>query len=137
MKAPLGLLLPVLLLAGCAAPDKSVEVGQSSETSASPAPRKVTDEPTISLPPKAPKTTKAEPPVDDFQQVVATGTIRVGGECIDLVPDKAGGVTWTLIGPQLKDLRDGQRVKVTGVPNPGRETTCTGSPLLVAQVTQG
>ncbi|WP_432833162.1 hypothetical protein [Dactylosporangium sp. CA-092794] len=87
----------------------------------------------VSLPPtRLPKTTKAEPPVDDFQQVVTQGRVRVAGQCVELVTDR---LTWTLIGPAASGLRDGQQAKVTGVPDPNRETGCTGSPLLVSQVT--
>jgi hypothetical protein len=137
MKAPLGLLLAVLVLGGCASktekaaapPPATSAAPTSAPTAPPPAPGR--SEPTISAPPNVPKTTKAEPPVDDFQQVVAQGRIRVAGSCIELVTDQ---ITWVLIGPAAAQLRDGQQVKVTGVPNPNRETGCTGSPLLVAGV---
>jgi hypothetical protein len=132
MKAPLGLLLAFLVLAGCAAKSgESAQAPQSPEKSrqsVSP----TSPEATISLPPKAPKSTKAEPPVDDFQQVKAQGKVRVTGQCTELVTDQ---LTWTLIGPAATSLHDGQQAKVVGVPDPNRETGCTGSPLLVSQVT--
>ncbi|MGI5246099.1 hypothetical protein [Dactylosporangium sp. CA-139066] len=128
MKAPLGLLLAVLLLGGCA---------EKSRTAVPPAPSTATSEPStatseqgISVPSKVPKTTKAEPPVDDFQQVTAQGRVKVTGACTELVTDQ---LTWTLIGPPAASLRDGQQAKVVGVPDPNRETGCAGSPLLVSQ----
>ncbi|WP_426508704.1 hypothetical protein ACPPVO_59255 [Dactylosporangium sp. McL0621] len=126
MKAPLGLLLAVLLLAGCATAPKTDEPAQSAAPAVS-----VSREPTISIPPGVPKTTKVEPPVDEFQQVVTEGRVRVTGTCIELITAQ---LNWVLIGPAADGLRDGQQVKVTGVPNPNRETICTGSPLLVSSV---
>ncbi|MEV8515043.1 hypothetical protein [Dactylosporangium sp. NPDC051484] len=141
MKAPLGLLLAVALLAGCAAktgdsarpvtgPRSSGPSAAASESAATGPARSA--EPAISIPPKAPKTTKAEPPIDDFQQVTAQGRVRVTGQCVELVTD---GLTWTLIGPQAARVRDGQQARATGVPDPNRETACTGAPLLVSRVT--
>jgi hypothetical protein len=136
MKAPLGLLLglfAVVLLGGCAANDGGQPDASTAAAAPSTAPTSKaapSPEPSISLPGKLPKTTKAEPPVDDFQQVVAQGRVRVAGQCVELVTDQ---VTWVLIGPEAAKLRDGQQAKVTGVPNPNRETACTGSPLLVSQ----
>ena len=128
MKAPLGLLLAVLVLGGCAQKAESVTLpGPSTEASERPAPSEG-----ISVPPKVPKTTKAEPPVDDFQQVKAQGRVKVNGGCTELVTDQ---LTWTLVGPAAAALRDGQRASVVGVPDPNRETGCTGSPLLVSQAT--
>ncbi|WP_432982018.1 hypothetical protein [Dactylosporangium sp. CA-233914] len=130
MKAPLGLLLAVLVLAGCA--DRSpqpVQAPSSARKSAPTAGRSA--EPSISIPPDVPKTTKAEPPVDDFQQVVAEGRVRVSGSCVELVTDRT---TWVLLGPAAAQLRDGRQARVTGVPDPNRETGCTGSPLLVSGV---
>jgi hypothetical protein len=145
MKAPLGLLLAALLLTGCAAKSANPSAaGPSTEASPArtsptvPSPRATSPggpgsaEPTISLPPKVPKTTKVEPPADAFQQVIAQGRVRVTGSCVELVTDQ---LTWTLIGPDAARLRDGQQARVTGVPHPDRETTCTGSPLLVSQAT--
>ncbi|WP_433081519.1 hypothetical protein ACQP1P_46305 [Dactylosporangium sp. CA-052675] len=68
---------------------------------------------------------------DDFQQVVAKGRIRVSGTCVELVTDQ---LNWVLIGPAAAQARDGQQVTATGVPDPNRETGCTGSPLLVSSV---
>ncbi|MFD0583609.1 hypothetical protein [Dactylosporangium darangshiense] len=135
MKAPLGLLLAVAVLTGCAAKtDQIAQPSPSAEKSGQIAPtggvtNKATNEATISVPPKAPKTTKVEPPVDDFQQVKAEGKVRVTGTCTELVTDQ---LTWTLIGPAAANLRDGQRARVVGVPDPNRETGCPGSPLLVS-----
>ena len=129
MKAPLGLLLAVLVLGGCAEQDQTTEKpGQSGSGTPSVAP----SDSSISLPPKVPKTTKAEPPVDDFQQVKAQGKVRITGKCTELVTDQ---IIWTLVGPAAASLRDGQQAKVVGVPDPNRETGCTGSPLLVSQAT--
>src|SRR5438552_3062916 len=72
MKAPLGLLLAVVLLGGCAAKDAAQEGAQAPASASAPAPGS-TPAPSaaqspgagISLPGKLPKTTKAEPPVDD------------------------------------------------------------------------
>ncbi|WP_433053587.1 hypothetical protein [Dactylosporangium sp. CS-033363] len=137
----MGLLLAVLMLASCA--DGSDKSGQNAAEPASPPSAATSNAPstapsaaedTISIPPGAPKTTKVEPPTDDFQQVVATGKIRVAGTCIELITDQ---LHWVLIGPPVAQLRDGQQVKVTGVPNPNRETGCNGSPLLVSAVQPG
>ena len=49
-----------------------------------------------------------------------------------LVTDK---VVWLLIGPPAAGLRAGQKVKVTGLPDPGFESQCTGSPFKVTTVT--
>ncbi|WP_433611660.1 hypothetical protein ACQP2P_44925 [Dactylosporangium sp. CA-139114] len=68
---------------------------------------------------------------DDFQQVVAKGKIRVSGTCVELLTDQ---LNWVLIGPAAAQVRDGQQVTATGVPDPNRETGCTGSPLLVSSV---
>ncbi|WP_344610805.1 hypothetical protein [Dactylosporangium salmoneum] len=145
MKAPLGLLSAVLILSGCAAkPEKSgqnVEPAASQSAapsapgaSASPSAKRAapSDEPTISLPPGLPKTTGVVPPVDAFQQVTVQGVVRVSGSCVELVTDK---ITWTLIGPAAAQLRDGRQARAVGVPDPNRETACTGSPLLVSQAT--
>ncbi|MFG2038551.1 hypothetical protein [Dactylosporangium sp. NPDC048998] len=145
MKAPLGLLLAVVLLTGCAAKTgdsgdlaRPATVPEASGPSAAPPASAVATgpariaEPAISIPPKAPKTTKVEPPIDDFQQVTAQGRVRVTGPCVELVTD---GLTWTLIGPEAARVRDGQQARATGVPDPSRETACTGSPLLVSRVT--
>ena len=130
MKAHLGLLSAVLLLTGCAAKDQEPDVvpgasAQSSATSSAPKP-----EATVSRPTKIPKNTKSEPPVDAFQQVVTSGQVRIKGQCVELVTDQ---LTWVLIGPDAAKLRDGTRAKVTGVPDPNRETGCTGSPLLLSK----
>jgi hypothetical protein len=125
MKAPLGLLLAVLVLAGCA--PKATEPDQ---TAASTAPSEK-PEPSISIPRGIPKNTKTEPPVDAFEQVVTKGRIRVTGTCVELLTEQ---LNWVLIGPAAAQLRDGQQVRVTGVPDPNRETGCTGSPLLVSSV---
>jgi len=132
MKAPLGLLLAVLFLSGCAAkssgtPEPAAPAAASASAAATTAP-----EPTISLPAGLPKNTATQPPTDDFQQVVTQGAVRVTGQCVDLVTDR---LTWTLIGPAAAGLRDGQRAKVTGVPDPNNSTACTGSPLLVSAAT--
>lgn len=142
MNARLGLLLAVALLAGCSARETpSAATAPSAAPASAPAPASAgappagatSQEPPIGRPPtRLPKTTAAEPPVDDFQQVVAEGRVRVGGGCVELVTD---GLTWTLLGPAVGGLRDGQRVRVTGVPDPNRETGCTASPLLVSRAT--
>ncbi|WP_433211966.1 hypothetical protein ACQP00_51510 [Dactylosporangium sp. CS-047395] len=121
----MGLLLAVLMLAGCA--EQSGQTAEPAASSANP-------QPTISIPNGVPKTTKVEPPADAFQQVVATGKISVTGTCVELITEQ---LRWVLIGPPAAQLRDGQQVKVTGVPNPNRETGCNGSPLLVSAVQPG
>ncbi|UWP82563.1 hypothetical protein [Dactylosporangium fulvum] len=146
----LGLLLAVTaVLAGCAsrspggadtaAPGGSAS-GTASVAASAPAsagtpaasPRSVQPVPTVSLPTGLPKTREPEPPTDDFPQVTTRGRIRVEGQCVDLVTDS---VTWTLLGPDAAKLRDGQQVKVVGVPNPEARTVCTGSPLTPQTVT--
>lgn len=122
MKAPLGLLLAFLLLAGCAAPIPSPS---------SPAPVSRSAEPAISIPSGVPKNTKIEPPADAFEQVVTKGKIHISGTCTELITDQ---LIWVLIGQAAAHVSEGQRVQVTGVPDPNRETLCSGSPLLVSSV---
>jgi hypothetical protein len=142
----LGLLLAVLVgsaLSGCAPADKTAAPAapassgspaaaspqQPASSSGPPSARPPGDpEPTISLPTGLPKTLAPEPPTDDFQQVVTQGSVRVSGQCVELVTDQ---LTWTLLGPEAAKLRNGQRAEVTGVPNPNASTPCAGSPLLV------
>ncbi|GAA3449456.1 hypothetical protein [Dactylosporangium matsuzakiense] len=118
MKAPLGLLLAVALLTGCAA-------------------EKPQDEAPATVPPVSPTASTrppkitSEPPIDAFAQVVADGRVRITGTCIELV---TATLNWVLLGPAAAQLRDGQQVRATGVPDPNRETGCTGSPLLVSSV---
>ncbi|GAA0744763.1 hypothetical protein Drose_37395 [Dactylosporangium roseum] len=144
----LGLLLAATaVLAGCAArssggADTAAPAASASGTAAASAPasagtpaaspRSVRPLPTVSLPSGLPKTTDPEPPTDDFPQVTAQGRIRVEGQCVNLVTDS---VTWTLLGPDAAKLRDGQQVKVVGVPHPEARTVCTGSPLTPQTVT--
>jgi hypothetical protein len=141
VKAPLGLLLAVLLLAGCAArtgetaqaPASTDESGQIATTAvpgvipktAVPSPAR-----SASVLPGVPKA-RTEPPIDDFKQVTAQGRLRITGQCVELVTDQ---LNWVLIGPAAAGFHDGQQVKVVGVPDPNRETACTGSPLLVSSV---
>lgn len=135
MKTPLGLLLAVSLLvtaAGCAAKTDATGGDAAAPASSAAAEPSTSPRPSISLPAGVPKTTKGEPPVDDFQQVTAEGRVRVTGTCVELV---TGQVTWTLLGPVAAGLHDGQQAKAVGVPDPNRETGCTGSPLLVSKVT--
>ncbi|WP_238014110.1 hypothetical protein KZZ52_59045 [Dactylosporangium sp. AC04546] len=138
----LGLLLAVSALAACAAqPTDSAEpAAPSSSAASSPAvsspaasPRSVAPEPTISLPSGVPKTKRPDHPTDDFPAVTVEGLIKVDGTCVSLV---TGSVTWTLLlAPDAAKLRDGQKVKVVGVPNPNAFTACTGSPLTVSTAT--
>ena len=132
VKAPLGLLLAVLLLTGCAArtgetaqaPPSTDKSGQIA-TTAAPSPAS-----SASILPGVPKA-RTEPPIDDFKQVATQGRLRITGQCVELVTEQ---LNWVLIGPAAAGFHDGQQVKVVGVPNPNRETACTGSPLLVSSV---
>jgi hypothetical protein len=143
-----GLLLAVLLLAGCsaktdktdknapAAPstDKSGQIAATAAPGATPttaAPSPPPSATTLPTMPTLPKMTHTEPPIDDFKQVTAQGRLRIAGPCVELVTDQ---LNWVLIGPAAAGFHDGQQVKVVGVPNPNRETACTGSPLLVSSV---
>ena len=65
--------------------------------------------------PGVPKTTAPHEPTDDFTVLTATGQVPVNGTCVELVTDK---IVWVLIGPAAVGLRAGQRVKVTGLPDP-------------------
>ncbi|WP_327007413.1 hypothetical protein OHA72_09195 [Dactylosporangium sp. NBC_01737] len=143
MKRALGLLLAVttVSLAGCAA--RSTDDAAAPPPSAS-APGTPTPAPSgskavpspgdsvITLPSGVPKTTAPHEPTDDFTVLTTTGQIRLEGACVELVTDK---VVWLLIGPPAAGLRAGQRVKVTGLPDPGFESQCTGSPFKVTTVT--
>ena len=91
-------------------------------------PRRLGDHTAVGVP----KTTAPHEPTDDFTVLTATGQVRVNGACVELVTDK---IVWVLIGPPAAGLRAGQRVKVTGLPDPGFESQCTGSPLKVNTVT--
>ena len=130
MKAPLGLLLAVCVLAGCASKTDEPVRPAAPPPSDSPGVSRGA-EPTISIPVGVPKPTKSEPMTDTFQQVVTKGRIRITGGCTELITDQ---LNWVLIGPPAAQVRDGQQVTVTGVPDPNRETGCTGSPLLVSSV---
>lgn len=141
MKRALGLLLAVTVLSGCAA--RSADQGAAPPPSASaassvtPAPSGSKPAPSpgdsvITLPSGVPKTTAPHEPTDDFTVLTTTGQIRLEGACVELVTDK---VVWLLIGPPAAGLRAGQRVKVTGLPDPGFESQCTGSPFKVTTVT--
>jgi hypothetical protein len=144
MKRALGLLLAVaaVSLSGCAAKsaDNAAAPPSASATSAgtpTPAPSgsKAVPSPgdsVITLPSGVPKTTAPHEPTDDFTVLTTTGQIRLEGACVELVTDK---VVWLLIGPPAAGLRAGQRVKVTGLPDPGFESQCTGSPFKVTTVT--
>ncbi len=46
--------------------------------------------------------------------VSVTGTVRSGVEHGVLLLDDAAGRTWQLVGPPVRALRPGQRVRVTG-----------------------
>jgi hypothetical protein len=145
MKRALGLLLAVttVSLAGCAArsadnaaaPPPSASAASSSPPAPAPSGSKAVPSPgdsVITLPSGVPKTTAPHEPTDDFTVLTTTGQIRLEGACVVLVTDK---VTWLLIGPPAAGLRAGQRVKVTGLPDPGFESQCTGSPFKVTTVT--
>ncbi|MFI5916341.1 hypothetical protein [Dactylosporangium sp. NPDC051541] len=124
MKATLGLLLAVALLAGCGERTEKTEKTEKTDQAAL-----VPSNPAPTTP--RPLKTLSEPPLDAFQQVVAKGTVRITGTCVEVVTEQ---LNWVLIGPAAAQLRDGQRVQATGVPDPNRETGCTGSPLLVSSV---
>lgn len=143
MKRALGLLLAVsaLSLSACAATDEPVGAPPPSVTAApSVAPTATAASPAapgpggsvITLPSGVPKTTAPHEPTDDFTALTATGQVRVSGTCVELVTDK---LVWVLIGPPASGLRAGQRVRVTGLPDPGLESQCSGSPLKVTTVT--
>jgi hypothetical protein len=141
MKRTLGLLLAVsLVLGGCAARSTDQAAAPSPSPSAAPVPSssgsKAPPSPDASvlttLPSGVPKTTAPHEPTDDFSVLTTTGQIRLEGACVQLVTDK---LVWLLIGPPAAGLRAGQRVKVTGLPDPGFESQCTGSPFKVTTVT--
>src|SRR3954451_17853638 len=126
MNRALGLLLAVAVvsLSGCAAksadqaagppPSASPAVPAASPSASKPAPSPGNS--VITLPSGVPKTTAPHEPSDDFAVLTTTGQIRVEGACVQLVTDK---LVWLLIGPPAAGLRAGQRVKVTGLPDPG------------------
>ena len=153
MNRALGLLLAVsalslpAVLTGCAAksadraaaPAPSVSPapsGSAGPSGPAPSPSKAAPSPggsvLTTLPSGVPKTTAPHEPTDDFAVLTTTGQVRVTGACVELVTDK---IVWVLIGPPAAGLRAGQRVKVTGLPDPGFESRCTGSPLKVTTVT--
>ncbi len=148
MNRALGLLLAVtaLSVSGCAArsadraADRAAEPPPvSAAPSGTPAPSasgsKAAPSPgasVITLPSGVPKTTAPHEPTDDFTVLTTTGQVRIDGACVELVTDK---IVWVLVGPSAAGLRAGQRVKVTGLPDPGFESPCTGSPLKVNTVT--
>ncbi|MEU0553859.1 hypothetical protein [Dactylosporangium sp. NPDC006015] len=151
MNKALGLLLAVsalslpVALTGCAAKsaDNAADTAAAPAPSVSPAPSTPAPSPSKSapgpdtsvlttLPSGVPKTTAPHEPTDDFSVLTTTGQVRVAGACVELVTDK---MVWVLIGPPAAGLRAGQRVKVTGLPDPGFESQCTGSPLKVTTVT--
>ncbi len=144
MKRTLGLLLAVTAasLSGCAAgsTDRAAAPPPSTApavTSAAPAPSgsgsvPVPGDSVITLPSGVPKTTAPHAPTDDFTVLTTTGQIRLEGACVELVTDK---MVWLLIGPPAAGLRAGQKVRVTGLPDPGFESQCTGSPFKVTTVT--
>ncbi|MFF5230986.1 hypothetical protein [Dactylosporangium sp. NPDC000521] len=149
MNRALGLLLAVSALSlpaltGCAAksadkaaaPAPSVSPAPSGPSEPAPSPSKAAPSPDGSvlttLPSGVPKTTAPHEPTDDFAVLTTTGQVRVTGACVELVTDR---MVWVLIGPPAAGLRAGQRVKVTGLPDPGFESRCTGSPLKVTTVT--
>ncbi|MET7418195.1 hypothetical protein [Dactylosporangium sp. NPDC005555] len=140
MKRTLGLLLAVSVLAGCAA--KSVDNAAAPAGSApaptvapsAPSASKPSSDPSVltTLPSGVPKTTAPHEPTDDFTVVTMTGQVRRDGACVELV---TSSMVWVLIGPPAVGLNAGQRVTVTGLPDPGFESRCTGSPLKVTTVT--
>jgi hypothetical protein len=145
MNRALGLLLAVtaLSVSGCAArsadraaaPAPSVSAAPSGTPAPSASGSKAVPSPgdsVITLPSGVPKTTAPHEPTDDFTVLTTTGQIRREGACVELVTDK---MVWLLLGPPAAGLRAGQRVKVTGLPDPGFESQCTGSPLKVNTVT--
>lgn len=139
MKRALGLLLAVaaLSLSGCAAKSADQPAGPPPSATAAPATSGASGVPSpggsvITLPSGIPKTTAPHEPTDDFTVLTATGQIRRSGTCVQLVTDK---IVWILVGPSAAGLSAGQRVKVTGLPDPSFETPCTGSPLKVNTVT--
>ncbi|MEV4508001.1 hypothetical protein AB0K00_03465 [Dactylosporangium sp. NPDC049525] len=140
MKRALGLLLAVAVLSGCAAKsaEKAAAPPSVSPTAAAPSVSGSKGAPSpdasvlTTLPSGVPKTTAPHEPTDDFAVLTTTGQIRLEGACVELVTDK---VVWLLIGPPAAGLRAGQRVKVTGLPDPGFESQCTGSPFKVTTVT--
>jgi hypothetical protein len=81
----------------------------------------------VNPPPSAPPKT----PTDTFPVRTVDGVVRVSATCVELT---AGTMIWTLVGPTAAGLRDGQRVEVTGVPDPNVPTDCVGSPLRVQSV---
>jgi hypothetical protein len=143
MKRALGLLLAVaaVSLSGCAAKSADQAAGPPPSASpavpaASPSASKLAPSPDGSvlttLPSGVPKTTAPHEPTDDFSVLTTTGLVRLEGACVELVTDK---LVWLLIGPPAAGLKAGQRVKVTGLPDPGFESQCTGSPFKVTTVT--
>jgi hypothetical protein len=143
MRRALGLLLAVAVLSGCAArsADRSAApAAPAPSASATPVPpspsgSKAAPSPggsVITLPSGVPKTTAPHEPTDDFSVLTTTGQVRIDGACVELVTDK---LTWVLIGPAAAGLRAGQRVRVTGLPDPGFESRCNGSPFKVTTVT--
>jgi hypothetical protein len=137
-------LVLALAAAGCAGPAGSTRAAPSP-TTAAPTPS-ATDSPTPPQPPSGtatPPPSNPEPPIlppasgppkqptDVFKPVTVSGVVRVSGNCRQLITDL---VTWTLLGPSAATLTDGSTVELTGLPHPGLETGCSGSPLQVRSI---
>jgi hypothetical protein len=119
-----GLLLAVALLAACAdqdAGDGGAASGGSGPTT------------TPGTSPSQPPTT--EPGSGGKREVTATGTVRAGVEpgCMLLKTDQ--GQVYLLVGGDRGQLREGNRVQVSGQLAPDLLSTCQeGQPLLVRSV---
>jgi hypothetical protein len=119
-----GLLLAVALLAACAdqdAGDGGAASGGSGPTT------------TPGTSPSQPPTT--EPGSGGKREVTATGTVRAGVEpgCMLLKTDQ--GPVYLLVGGDRGQLRESNRVQVSGQLAPDLLSTCQeGQPLLVRSV---
>jgi hypothetical protein len=118
-----GLLLAVALLAACA--DQDGGDGAASGGSG---------------PTTTPETSPSQPPTTEpgsggGREVTATGTLRAGVEpgCMLLKADQ--GPTYLLVGGDRGQLREGERVQVSGQLAPDLLSTCQeGQPLLVRSI---
>jgi hypothetical protein len=118
-----GLLLAVALLAACA--DQDGGDGAASGGSG---------------PTTTPETSPSQPPTTEpgsggKREITATGTLRAGVEpgCMLLEADQ--GPTYLLVGGDRGQLREGERVQVSGQLAPDLLSTCQeGQPLLVRSI---
>jgi Protein of unknown function (DUF5818) len=119
-----GLLLAVALLAACADPD-AVDGGAAGGGAG---------------PTTTPETSPSQPPTTEpgsggRREVTATGTLRAGVEpgCMLLKADQ--GPVYLLVGGDRGQLREGERVQVSGQLAPDLLSTCQeGQPLLVRSI---